>query len=164
MTPMLRSLFNIACLFALMSAPILAGAQASHPGDARTTKEKARAEKIAAQKAREAAERRVEADMVTMSSLVEALSKNLGQMHYLRTLCFGNDDQKWRSHAGKMMRIEAPDNLSRRRELIRAFNAGYYQEQSRHDSCSQAVSVDVAALAENGRHIATMLGDPYRER
>jgi hypothetical protein len=24
--------------------------------------------------------------------------------------------------------------------------------------------VDVAALAENGRHISSMLGDPYRER
>ena len=49
---------------------------------------------------------------------------------------------------------------------------GYYdlrvpqiqEEQARHASCSQAVAVDAAALAENGRHLAGMLGDPYRQR
>ena len=117
-----------------------------------------------AKKAREAAELRVENDMVTMTSLVEALSKNMGQIHYLRTLCFGQDDQKWRDFASRMVQVEAPNDAERRRQLIRAFNAGYYQEQDRHSRCSNAVSVDVAALAENGRHIASMLGDPFRER
>ena len=51
--------------------------------DAMTAREKAAAAKKAALKAREDAELRVEADMVTMNSLVEALSKNLGQLHYL---------------------------------------------------------------------------------
>jgi len=129
-----------------------------------TEREKAAAAKAAAIKAREEAELRVEADMVTMSSLVEALSKNLGQMHYLRTLCFGASDQKWRDYANRLMNHETPGDSARRRQLIRAFNAGYYQEQGRHTQCSNAVSVDAAALAENGRHISTMLGDPYRER
>jgi len=115
-------------------------------------------------KAREAAELRVEQDMVTMTSLVEALSKNLGQIHYLRTLCFGLNDQKWRDYGQRMMEVEAGGDTDRHRQLVRAFNAGYYQEKDRHTECSGTVSADVAALAENGRHISSMLGDPYRER
>lgn len=115
-------------------------------------------------KAKEDAELRIENDMVNMGSLVEALAKNLGQLHYLRTLCFGQNDQTWRIRAGEMMELEAMSNGDRKRELIRAFNAGYYQEESRHESCAQSVSIDAAALAENGRSLAAMLGDPYRER
>ena len=116
-----------------------------------------------AEKARLDAELRVEADMVKMNNLVEALSKNLGQLHYLRTLCFGTSDQKWRDYATEMMNVEAGVDSARRKNLVRAFNTGYYQEKDRHFTCSEAVSVDVAALSENGRHIASMLGDPYRE-
>ena len=117
-----------------------------------------------AAKAREAAELRIEEDMVTMTNLVEALSKNIGQIHYLRTLCFGLNDQKWRDYGQRMMTVEAGDDKERHRQLVRAFNAGYYQEKERHTECSPRVPVEVAALAENGRHIASMLGDPYRER
>jgi len=123
-----------------------------------------RQKRALAAKAREAAELRVEQDMVTMTSLVEALSKNLGQIHYLRTLCFGADDQKWRNYGQRMMTVEANGDQDRHRQLVRAFNAGYYQEKDRHTQCTREVSVDVAALAENGRHISSMLGDPYRER
>ena len=116
-----------------------------------------------AQRAREEAERRIEAEMVTMTSLIEALSKNLGQLHYLRTLCFGQGDQKWRDYASQVMSMESRGVAATERQLIQAFNAGYYQEQQRHSECNRNVSVDVAALSENGRHIAAMLGDPYRD-
>lgn len=113
--------------------------------------------------AREAAELRIEEDMVKMTSLLEALAKNLGQMHYLRTLCFGEEDQVWRNYMAQMMEVEAADDSETQREMTQAFNAGYYLEQQRHTSCNESVSVDVAALAENGRSVARMLGDPYRE-
>jgi len=131
--------------------------------DAQTTREKERAAKAAALAAREAAEKRVENDMVTMSNLVEALAKNLGQLHYLRTLCFGQNDQTWREQTAAMMDVEAPNDQARRRQLIRAFNAGYYEEKDRFATCTKNVSVDAAALSENARNIANMLGDPYRE-
>lgn len=149
----------VAVLFLLMGFSQSVSAQ-----DAITEREREAAAKEAALKAREDAELRVEADMVTMNSLVEALSKNLGQLHYLRTICFSRSDQKWRDYASRMMNIETAGDSSERRKLIRAFNAGYYQEEGRHAQCSQAVSADAAALAENGRHISAMLGDPYRER
>lgn len=151
----------VAFLFLLMSLNVNPSATAQ---DAMTAREKAAAAKKAALKAREAAELRVEADMVTMNSLVEALSKNMGQLHYLRSICYGLSDQKWRDYASRMMNIETEGDGAQRRQLIRAFNAGYYQEEGRHTQCSNAVAADAAALAENGRHISAMLGDPYRER
>lgn len=134
----------------LLLLPLSAFAQAAQ------TEEERRA-------AREAAELRIEADMVQMTSLVEALAKNLGQMHYLRTLCFGEGDQQWREYMSEMLDIEAPGETDKQRELTQAFNAGYYLEKNRHTVCSQSVSADVAALAENGRSVSRMLGDPYRE-
>lgn len=109
-------------------------------------------------------ESRIDKNMVTMTGLVEAMANNLGQLHFLRTLCFGTDDQKWRNAASDMMKIEAPNDAAYQRQLIRAFNAGYYAQKARYTSCTSAVAMDVAALSENGRHLATMLGDPYRER
>ena len=157
---MFNRLFITAIIAMTLSVPVTAQ-------DAVTTKETARLSEAearkAALKAKEEAELRIEEDMVTMGSLVEALAKNLGQLHYLRTLCFGKNDQKWRVRAGEMMTLEAPGDDTRRRELVRAFNAGYYKEESRHAKCSQSVSIDAAALAENGRSVASMLGDPYRE-
>ena len=120
-------------------------------------------EEEARRAAREAAELRVESEMMKMTSLVEALAQNLGQLHYLRTLCFGESDQQWRNYMADMLEIEAPDSPTKQRELTQAFNAGFFREQSRHSSCTEAVSADVAALAENGRSVARMLGDPYRE-
>lgn len=118
----------------------------------------------AAQDAVSDIESRLEADMISMPNMVQALAKNLGQLHYLRTLCFGATDQTWRKYAQSMMDIEAKDDAERRRKLIKSFNEGYYDQKARFSTCSDAVSTDAAALAENGRHLASMLGDPYREQ
>ena len=147
----------------ILALVLSAASVPSYAQDAQTSRERERAAKAAALAAREAAEKRVENDMVTMSNLVEALAKNLGQLHYLRTLCFGQNDQTWREQTAAMMDVEAPNDQARRRQLIRAFNAGYYAEKDRFATCTKNVSVDAAALSENARNIATMLGDPYRE-
>lgn len=151
-------MFRVALISALMLWPSVGFAQ-----DAQTSREKKRAAEAAALAAREAAEIRVEDDMVQMNNLVEALSKNLGQLHFLRTLCFGLDNQMWRDRTATLIALEAGEDDTQRTTLERAFNAGYYEEQSRYQSCSQQVSVDAAALAENARNLATMLGDPFRE-
>lgn len=109
-------------------------------------------------------ETRIDDDMVEMETVVEALSKTLGQLHSLRTLCFSDEDQHWRDIAANMMKHEAKDDAKRRKELIKAFNTGYYEQEERYQTCSANVSIDVAALAENGRRLAVMLGDPYHER
>lgn len=112
---------------------------------------------------RESVERRLAAEMVNMPNMAEALSKNLGQLHYMRRLCFGKSDQTWRDYARNMMNIEAPDDQERKAKLIKTFNEGFYEQQDRFATCSESVSVEAAAIAENGRHLASMLGDPYRE-
>ena len=109
-------------------------------------------------------QKRIEKDLTTMTDLPEAMANILGQLHYLRTLCFSNNDQKWRSKAAEMMRLEAKDNAAYHQQLIRAFNAGYYGQEARYSKCNKAVAIDVAALAETGRRLSIMLGDPYRER
>ena len=143
------------------AAPVETQAPTPEPEEPKLSEAELREKAI---KAREAAELRVERDMVKMKNLVDAMSRNLGQLHYLRTLCFGSDDQKWRELANTMMNLESGADSSRRRQLVKAFNAGYYIEENRFEKCTQDVAVDAAALAENGRHIASMLGDPYREK
>ena len=146
-----------------LSAALMLALSSNGLAAAQTTRENDAAAKKAAEAARAAAEARIDADMVRMSDVVEALSKNLGQLHYLRRICFGEDSQKWRDYAGQMLNLEAGTNLERREALTRAFNAGYFQEQDRYVTCSQGVSADAAALAENSRRLASMLGDPYRD-
>ena len=149
-----------------MSSPTLAQEAEERTASAQTEAPKLSEAELRAKAvaAREAAELRVERDMVKMKNLVDAMSRNLGQLHYLRTLCFGDDDQKWRELANKMMNLESGADSARRRQLVKAFNAGYYVEENRFEVCTQDVAIDAAALAENGRHIASMLGDPYREK
>jgi len=134
----------------------------SNVGVSQTTNDE-KAAKQAAQDAREAAEARIETQMVEMSDLTEALVRNLGQLHHLRQLCFGIDNQYWRDFAGRLLQLEAGNDEQRREYLTRAFNAGFFQEQLRSKTCSNNVPVDAAALAENGRRLANMLGDPYRD-
>lgn len=101
--------------------------------------------------------------MVQLNSMVEAMAMNLGQLQYLRALCLGQTDQKWRTFASQLIDVEAPQDGARRQNLIQAFNKGYYLEEARHSDCSEAAVLDVAALAENGRKLAGMLGHPHRE-
>lgn len=115
------------------------------------------------QEARTEAELRVEAAMVQLNSIVDAMAMNLGQLQYLRALCLGRTDQKWRTYASQLIEMESPNDGARRETLIQAFNKGYYLEEGRHGVCSDAAVLDVAALAENGRKLAGMLGHPYRE-
>ena len=106
--------------WAIIALPLLLLAAPVHAQDAEAEKPLTEREKRAlAAQAREAAELRIEEDMVTMTSLVEALSKNLGQIHYLRTLCFGADDQKWRDYGQRMMTVEANGDADRHRQLVR---------------------------------------------
>lgn len=118
----------------------------------------------AAKRAREAAEQRIDAQMQSIDGLPEALADTLGRLHWLRRLCFGDQDQTWRDAVQAMLDVETDEDPYKRSDLIAAFNEGYYAEQARHTDCTQAVSVDAAALSENGRQLATMLGDPYREK
>ena len=74
-------------------------------------------------------ENQIENNMVAMTGLVEAMSHNLGQLHFLRTLCFGDDDQKWRVEASNMMLIEAPDDPIYRSQLIRVQAITLYPDQ-----------------------------------
>jgi len=143
-------------LIFLLATPVAAQTDDPKPGDQPKLDPQAITRQI---------ETRIDENMTSMTGLVEAMANNLGQLHHLRMLCYGTDDQKWRTVASNMMRIEAPENPAYHHQLIRAFNAGYYAQKDRNQACSDAaVALDVAALSENGRRLSVMLGDPYRER
>ncbi len=152
-------LFLIFLLLAFVATPV-----AAQTDDTPADQEQDDAPKLDPQAVTRQIETRIDENMTSMTGLVEAMANNLGQLHFLRTLCFGSDDQKWRTVASDMMRIEAPENPAYHRQIIRAFNAGYYAQKDRNQACSQMVALDVAALSENGRRLSVMLGDPYRER
>lgn len=60
-----------------------------------------------------------------------------GRLHYLNTICFGSDNQKWRIKAKEKLSEESkPTQILN----IKAFNGGYYSEEKLSNQCSAAMS------------------------
>jgi len=78
--------------------------------------------------------------------LVE-LARSLGRVHYLRTLCRGDDDQTWRTRMSRMVEVEAPDEPLRRR-MVDRFNDGWLELQPVHRECGTAARQDAARIAQ----------------
>ena len=55
---------------------------------------------------------------------LQRLAEILGALVYLRTVCKGNDAQKWREQMQALIDAEAPDG-ERRRKIIANYNRGY---------------------------------------
>jgi uncharacterized protein (TIGR02301 family) len=81
--------------------------------------------------------------------LVE-LSRVLGGAHYLRTLCGGRGDQRWRDYMRGVISRE-PDRQS---ELVAGFNQGYRDEQARFEDCDRTAEQTEAELRAQGMRIA----------
>ena len=79
--------------------------------------------------------------------LVE-LSNVLGGAHYLRTLCQGRGDQRWREFMQGVIEREP----AHRSEMIDAFNRGYRNEQTRFEICDEnAVRVETELRTQGAR-------------
>jgi len=81
------------------------------------------------------------------------LAYSLGQTHYLRTLCRGEDDQTWRTRMTRMVEVEAPDEVFRQR-LVDTFNDGWLILQPRHRECGTAAREEAARTAQAGAMLA----------
>lgn len=75
------------------------------------------------------------------------LAEELGRVHYLRTLCRGEDDQTWRTRMSRMVEVEAPDAEFRRR-LVDRFNDGYLALQGEHRVCATPAREAAAEAAQ----------------
>ena len=79
-------------------------------------------------------------------ALLLQLAFELGQVHGLRVLCRGEDDQTWRTRMTRLIEVEAPADTFRR-QLVARFNDGYLAAQGEHAECGTPARDAAARLA-----------------
>ena len=84
--------------------------------------------------------------------LVE-LSEVLGGAHYLRIVCDGRGDQRWRTYMRGVIEREPQYNAL----LVEGFNRGYRQEEARFPVCDQTTRQMEAELRARGLRISQAL-------
>jgi uncharacterized protein (TIGR02301 family) len=87
------------------------------------------------------------------------LSEVLGGAHYLRILCEGRDDQRWRDYMRGVIQREPQHNAM----LVEGFNRGYRQEESRFADCDTITRQTEAELRARGLRIAQALRARHAE-
>jgi uncharacterized protein (TIGR02301 family) len=90
--------------------------------------------------------------------LVE-LSEVLGGSHYLRILCEGRGDQRWRDYMRGVIEREPDYNAL----LVEAFNRGYRNEEARFPVCDQTTRQMEAELRARGLRVAQALSARHAE-
>ncbi|MGE0596150.1 MAG: TIGR02301 family protein [Hyphomonadaceae bacterium] len=78
------------------------------------------------------------------------LAEVLGGAHYLRILCQGRGDQRWRDYMRGVIAREPSYNDA----LVEGFNRGYRQEEARFSTCDRAASQMEAELRARGLRVA----------
>lgn len=86
------------------------------------------------------------------TQLVE-LAEVLGGSHYLRILCEGRGDQRWRDYMRGVIEREPNYNAV----LVEAFNRGYRNEESRFPVCDATTRQMEAELRARGLRVAQAL-------
>lgn len=81
--------------------------------------------------------------------LVE-LSEVLGGAHYLRVLCDGRGDQRWRDYMRGVIQREPQYNA----QLVEGFNRGYRNEEARFPVCDATTRQMEAELRARGLRVA----------
>jgi uncharacterized protein (TIGR02301 family) len=84
--------------------------------------------------------------------LVE-LAEVLGGAHYLRILCEGRGDQRWRDYMRGVIEREPQHNAA----LIEGFNRGYRNEEARFPTCDATTRQMEAELRARGLRVAQAL-------
>lgn len=81
------------------------------------------------------------------------LAEVLGGAHYLRILCQGRGDQRWRDYMRGVMDREP----SYRDQLVEGFNRGYRDQETRFPVCDRTASQTEAELRARGLRVANGL-------
>lgn len=81
--------------------------------------------------------------------LVE-MSEILGGAHYLRIVCDGRGDQRWRDYMRGVIQREPEYNGL----LVEGFNRGYRQEEARFPTCDATTRQMEAELRARGLRVA----------
>ncbi len=86
------------------------------------------------------------------SQLVE-LAEVLGGSHYLRIICEGRGDQRWRDYMRGVIEREPEYNAV----LVEGFNRGYRTEEARFPACDATTRQMEAELRARGLRLAQAL-------
>jgi uncharacterized protein (TIGR02301 family) len=82
-----------------------------------------------------------------------SLAEVLGGSHYLRIVCDGRGDQRWRDYMrGVIQRAPQYNGV-----LVEGFNRGYRQEEARFPTCDQTTRQMEAELRARGLRISQAL-------
>ncbi len=87
------------------------------------------------------------------------LSEVLGGAHYLRILCEGRDDQRWRNYMRGVIEREPQHNAL----LVEGFNRGYRNEEARFPQCDVTAEQMEAELRARGLRVAQGLSARHAE-
>ncbi|MBI3437847.1 MAG: TIGR02301 family protein [Proteobacteria bacterium] len=88
------------------------------------------------------------------------LAEVLGGSHYLRIVCEGRGDQRWRTYMQGVIQREPQYND----QLIAAFNHGYRDQEARFPTCDETTRQMEAELRARGLRISQGLGAHHTER
>ena len=88
------------------------------------------------------------------------LAEVLGGSHYLRIVCQGRGDQRWRTYMQGVIQREPQYND----QLIAAFNRGYRDQEARFPTCDETTRQMEAELRARGLRISQGLGAHHTER
>jgi uncharacterized protein (TIGR02301 family) len=83
------------------------------------------------------------------SQLVE-LSEILGGAHYLRIICDGRGDQRWRDYMRGVIQRSPEHNAA----LVEGFNRGYRNEEARFPTCDATTRQMEAELRARGLRVS----------
>lgn len=93
------------------------------------------------------------------AQLVE-LAQVLGGAHYLRILCDGRGDQRWRDYMRGVIQREPNYNAL----LVEGFNRGYREEEERFAVCDATTRQMEAELRARGLRVAQGLSARHADR
>jgi uncharacterized protein (TIGR02301 family) len=91
---------------------------------------------------------------------LQRLAEILGALVYLRSVCKGNDAQKWREQMQALIDAEAPDG-ERRRKIIANYNRGYRGFQQTYRTCTPAADLAIRRYLDEGAKIAREITARY---
>jgi uncharacterized protein (TIGR02301 family) len=87
------------------------------------------------------------------------LAEILGGAHYLRILCEGRGDQRWRDYMRGVMQREPNYNSV----LVEGFNRGYRDEEARFPTCDETTRQMEAELRARGLRVSRALSARHGE-
>jgi uncharacterized protein (TIGR02301 family) len=91
---------------------------------------------------------------------VMQLAEVLGQVHWVRVLCNGDQDETWRRYMQDLLELEGRSG-GQHTALVGAFNNGYRAGRTSYHDCNAEMRAVESRLAGRGRTLAEQLARSY---